>query len=519
MILSALSLLLAGASLASAAGFSLRQDDSTSTDLPTISLGYSTVQAASYNYTTAGKYYVFQNIRYAAPPTGELRWAAPQDPYQEDGVNNGTSTTTGTQGCKVAEDCLFLDVYVPADALEQNKSLPVLFWNYGGGWVGGSKNENDPAGLLQVAQNGFIHVSYNYRLGIFGVGNGPTLQRAGGISNVAIYDAHKALDWVNLYISQFGGDPNTVTNWGFSAGGSQVLASLAAFGGRDFTPKFQRAVINSPGWVPGAGHAQADRYMQNVSQAVGCSFGLQADTVACLRGIDFDTLRSASENITSEFNYQMQPRADGVVLPDTAEYLLTIGQFHKGIQVMVGHSELETNQKMEFADNQAFRDQFKIVFPSMNDWAIDMLEEVYPLDAYNNSNSDRFARCSRDYDLVAKTLPVTNAYDNATYNYLNLLSGATHGSDQAYWWYNPNVTSPRDALNSTEIDIALRMQAYLASFVITGDPNAMFSNATTYWPQYGSNDTVLQLSEDGTEVIGDELDASSIVFWNHAYWY
>lgn len=151
-MLSPLSLLLASASLAVAAGFSPRQDDSTSTDLPTVSLGYTTVQAASYNYTTAGKYYVFQNIRYAAPPTGDLRWAAPQDPYQEDGVNNGTSTTEGTQGCKVAEDCLFLDLYVPADALEQNKSLPVLFWNYGGGWVGGSKNENDPAVSLFTGQ-------------------------------------------------------------------------------------------------------------------------------------------------------------------------------------------------------------------------------------------------------------------------------------------------------------------------------------------------------------------------------
>lgn len=62
--------------------------------------------------------------------------------------------------------------------------------------------------------------------------------------------------------------------------------------------------------------------MQNVSEAVGCSFGLQADTVACLRGIDFDTLRSASENITSEYNYQMQPRADGVVLPDVRIFIL-----------------------------------------------------------------------------------------------------------------------------------------------------------------------------------------------------
>jgi carboxylesterase type B len=109
-----------------------------------VSLNYSTVQAASSTTNGAGTYYLFQNIRLAGPPTGDLRWAGPQDPEIESGVNNGTWSTDGTEGCSVAEDCLFLDVYVPESALKGGAKLPVVFWNYGGGWTGGSKNEVTP---------------------------------------------------------------------------------------------------------------------------------------------------------------------------------------------------------------------------------------------------------------------------------------------------------------------------------------------------------------------------------------
>ncbi|WVQ73866.1 hypothetical protein IAR50_003447 [Cryptococcus sp. DSM 104548] len=582
MIFKSLALLGAVASSATAAIIAPRNTTTSSSDFPQVALNYSTVQAYETGTTSAGNYYVFKNIRYAAPPVGDLRWAAPQDPVQETAVNNGTTGNT----CSDAEDCLFLDVYVPESALNSDQKLPVLFWNYGGGWTGGSKDDETPEGLLEMSNNSFIFVSYNYRLGIFGVLNGPTLQRSGGISNVAIYDAHKALEWVDTYIGSFGGDSDEVTNWGFSAGGSQVVAALTAFGGNKWTPTFKRAVINSPGWVPGAGHAQAEQYLQNVTELVGGCPTNTSDTISCLKNVDFETLLEASENITSTFNYQMQPRADGVVLPDTSEYLLSIGQFHKDVQVFLGHSAHESNSQETSGvdDDASYRAMFKTIFPSITDWAIDQIEELYPASDYS-SQGLRFSAAKQHYDIPGKLLPLTNAFGNQTYNYVNYLGTATHGSDQTYWWYaNSNTTSTsedssssdsssssiarRDTnststassssksttssssnstasssssatgmggaaggmsteLSTDEILVAQQMQRYLVSFVLTGDPNTYASGGSgniSYvdsWPLYGSEQKVLEFqpSAVGFNITGDELDSPQVVFWNKALWY
>lgn len=78
--------------------------------MPTVTLEYSTLQAAIYNET--GDFYVYKNVRFAAPPVGNLRFQPPQPPLQETTVNNGSVAGN----CSTAEDCLFLDIYVPASA-------------------------------------------------------------------------------------------------------------------------------------------------------------------------------------------------------------------------------------------------------------------------------------------------------------------------------------------------------------------------------------------------------------------
>ncbi len=65
-----------------------------------------------------------------------------------------------------SEDCLFLNVYTPADAKKDSK-LPVMFWIHGGGYSGGSSSEPRHNGDF-LPLKGVVLVTINYRLGVFG---------------------------------------------------------------------------------------------------------------------------------------------------------------------------------------------------------------------------------------------------------------------------------------------------------------------------------------------------------------
>ncbi|CAG7949948.1 unnamed protein product [Penicillium salamii] len=107
---------------------------STTSDKPTVTLDYTTLQAAAGNETLG--YYKYQNIRFAAVPAGDLRFAKPQWPPTEAGVNNGTTYADADVDCSSEEDCLYMDVWAPANS--KGKKLPVMVWTYGGGFTGGS---------------------------------------------------------------------------------------------------------------------------------------------------------------------------------------------------------------------------------------------------------------------------------------------------------------------------------------------------------------------------------------------
>ena len=148
--------------------------------------------------------YVFKNIRFAAPPVGNLRWAKPAPPTPESGVQDGSygpiciqapipgPQLTGPgadspigQGLNqflggipvpsfknTSEDCLFLDLYVPAKAISNPAlKLPVISWFFGGAYIFGGKDQFEPilpfydgSGLLQQSQGNVIFVASNYRV-------------------------------------------------------------------------------------------------------------------------------------------------------------------------------------------------------------------------------------------------------------------------------------------------------------------------------------------------------------------
>ena len=120
-----------------------------------------------------------------------------------------------------SEDCLFLNIWTPADA-GPDARLPVLFYIHGGGFTGGCGHEKHFDGPAWPTK-GVVAVTVNYRLGPLGFLCLPELSaEAGHTGNYGLYDQLCALQWVHDNIAAFGGDPDRVTLMGQSAGAMSV---------------------------------------------------------------------------------------------------------------------------------------------------------------------------------------------------------------------------------------------------------------------------------------------------------
>jgi para-nitrobenzyl esterase len=191
------------------------------------------------NYDTKSGIQKYFGVPFARPPVGELRWKAPQPLANWKGVKETKkfgprpmqTVVFGDMNSRsdgVSEDCLYLNVWTPAK--RNTKSLPVLVYFYGGGFVAGDASEPRYDGE-SMAKKGIVVITCNYRLNIFGFFAHPELSaesphKASG--NYGLLDQVAALQWVQKNIAAFGGDPKKVTIAGESAGSISVSYQMAS---------------------------------------------------------------------------------------------------------------------------------------------------------------------------------------------------------------------------------------------------------------------------------------------------
>jgi carboxylesterase type B len=169
------------------------------------------------------------------------------------------------------------------------------------------------ADLVTESQNHAIAVFMQYRLGAFGFLAGPSVKRSGAL-NAGLLDQHFALQWVQQYISLFGGDPSKVTIWGESAGAGSVLQHVVAHGGRTNPPLFRAAITSSTFLPPqyAADDLIPTLLYDQIANFTNCDDA--ADTFACLVAVDSDTLNNANDAIASSAfygTYVFVPVVDG----------------------------------------------------------------------------------------------------------------------------------------------------------------------------------------------------------------
>ncbi|OLN81458.1 Para-nitrobenzyl esterase 4 [Colletotrichum chlorophyti] len=132
------------------------------------------------------------------------------------------------QGPGGTEDCLFLNIYTPhlPRPRRVDKALrPVMFWIHGGALTSGFGSDPLFDGGNLASRGDVVVVTINYRLGTLGF---MALQDGKTNGNFGLADQVVALDWVQAYIRDFGGDPDRVTIFGQSAGAASVRALMAS---------------------------------------------------------------------------------------------------------------------------------------------------------------------------------------------------------------------------------------------------------------------------------------------------
>ncbi|KAJ4362602.1 hypothetical protein N0V95_001407 [Ascochyta clinopodiicola] len=356
---------------------------------PTVDLGYAVYEGSFDGNNTIN---VFKGIRYAAPPIGKLRFAAPQAPGKnrtsiipatsnppfcpQTGASSETPAAYGFTSALGNEDCLFLNVYAPANA----KNLPVFFWIHGGGYGLFSATGLDPTEFMKQNDNGFISVIIQYRLGAFGFLSSEDVKK-GGALNAGLLDMNFALQWVQQYAKKFGGDPSRVTIAGESAGGAAVLYQSMAYGGKQKGNLFQNVITASP-WIPFQhkyNDDQPTKAYNDFVAAAGCSSS--SEKLQCLRSADTVVVQNASAKVSEAGpfgTFAFLPVTDGSFVKQLPSQQLA-ARAVKGVRVLSGNMANEgvplsppTTRTL-----QDFRNYISTTFPDFTQYEKTAIEKQY----------------------------------------------------------------------------------------------------------------------------------------------
>jgi carboxylesterase type B len=306
----------------------------------------------AYHGTAQGSIEHFQNIRFAHDTSGARRFAPPVPYLPPSGSEIDTSSPGSacpqTQAAMppffdetkdMSEDCLNLRVARPEGTSEGDK-LPVVIWLHGGGVVKGSAYDShfEPDNLITLSKEinqPIIYVAIHYRLTIFGFARTPLLKDQLSL-NVGIRDQRAGFQWVKDNIEAFGGDPERITVFGLSAGGTFASLHLMAYGGEQGVP-FNRvwAMSGPPGTALNMSSEITEMHTIAVANNVGCEQKDEADVLQCLRKVPVDTLLDAAMKYSVANHppaglFTFIPSIDGDMFPHRPSELYKAGRFVKG---------------------------------------------------------------------------------------------------------------------------------------------------------------------------------------------
>jgi len=455
-----------------------------------------------------GKVKAFLGLPYAAPPVGEMRWKAPAPPAKWKGTRAATKFGARCaqgrifedmvfQDAGPSEDCLFLNVYAPADATDKSK-LPVMFWIHGGGYAGGASSEPRHNGDF-LPLKGVVLVTMNYRLGVFGfLATSDLAKETGGTAgNYGLLDMVAALGWVKGNIGKFGGDAGNVTIFGESAGSFAVSTLMASPRSQGL---FHKAIGESGGAFGDTLAVDPLEAREKKDDEWVDSLGVKS--LAELRALPTDKVLEAAKAKKGGFSTVV----DGKLLTEPVPETYAAGkQAH--VPLLAGWNRDEgsflgsgmTAEKWKAMAASLFNDradEFLKLYPGETDDQVVDSAGAYGGDAFIAFGTWKWLEAHRKsgdspvyrYHFELRATP--SKYHEGTF--------AFHSDDIEYV-FGTLDTRPGFDVRPEDRKLSDQMMSYWTNFAKTGDPNGA---GLPEWPKYGKDDSLIHL--DSTITAGPD---------------
>ena len=480
---------------------------------------------------------IFKGIPYGASSTGSNRFMPPVEPADWSDVRDvlgyghsapqrdpaappppaGALTISGENLPVEGEDCLVLNVWTPAVGFAGNggPKRPVMFWCHGGGFATGSGSSPDNDGTNLARRGDVVVVTINHRLNVLGFANLSEFSADFADSgDVGMLDIVQALKWVRSNISQFGGDPNTVTIFGQSGGGRKVETLLAMPSAKGL---FHRAIIES-----GAAVKVVDRNVAvRNSEQLLAKLGIDRKNVRALQKLPVEKIMAAYFVVVKENPGVdpslggFSPTVDGKILPQHPFYP-NASPVSSDVPVMIGCTRTEMtlfslNDPSAFSLNDA--DMRKRVNDLLGDHASAMIELYRKLNP-GASPSDIHFLIASDYRYGAPTMiaaqrraalgkaPVYVYY----FTWETPVQGgrlkSPHTMEIPFAFDNVKISARMTGGGADAMALADKVSDAWIAFARTGDPN---TPKLPQWPAFEAKDRATMVINNTSKVVNDPL--------------
>ena len=466
-------------------------------------------------------------------PVGSLRWKAPVDYVPDDGIYEARcygKTPVQAEGDPAAlyyqgEDCLYLNVWKAAEASTEKK--PVMVWIYGGGFETGGTIDPQYDCTNFIKENpDVIVVTIAYRLAAYGfmhLSHLPDGKDYLDAQNLGTMDQLMALKWVHENIAAFGGDPDNVTIFGESAGGSScALLPLV----KDAQKYFKRVIAQSGSPIMTRSTEEAIACTDMIMEELGCK------TVADLQKVAPRKLADTVGRLLGIYQvlgWRIWPERDGKLLP-TDPWETYANGAAKDITYLVGCNKDEMNT-------------FAAAFGAekWNKWAADRMEKKSKLMTdEENAKVESYLNSALGEDWEKTSSLFSQSYFNAPA--IRLSENQTSAGGKVFtYFFTPEASKPMIKsghaieqsavfdhpwlsveITGREFDatFAKTMRKMWVQFAKTGNPSLSAEispdGQAKEWPVYDLGDKQVMVLDEFNIHPAKESDVK-IVDWENTY--